>query len=73
MMVDVTAIFDEVFGPDDQDKGLSEKRCARCVGVSEAHKPLEKLDNPNTPAKNKRHTLKKGVLETGGRCVHIMI
>jgi hypothetical protein len=72
-MVDVAAIFDEVFGPDDQDKGLSENGCVRCVGVSGRHKPLENLDNPNTPARDKRHALKQGVLNASTGCAQVTI
>ena len=67
-MVDVAAIFSEVFGPDDQDKGVSKKGCARCAGVSEGHKPLENIDNPSTPAGEKRHTSIQGVLNAGTGC-----
>ena len=62
-MVDVAAIFDEVFGADERAKGLSENRCVGCVGVSEGRKPLENLDNPDTPAEDKKHTSNKGVFE----------
>ncbi len=72
-MVDVAAIFDEVFGADDQDKGLPENGCVRCVGVSGRHKPLECLDNQNTPAGDKRHTLKQGVSETDERCARFIV
>ena len=67
-MVDVAAIFDDVFGPGDQDQGLSKKRCARCVGVPEGHKPLENLDTPGTPSEAHGHTSKKGVPAEGKRC-----
>ncbi len=72
-MVDVAAIFDEVFGPNDRDKGLSKKGCVRCVGVSEGLKPLENLDNPNTPAGDERHTLKQGVSETDETCARVVV
>lgn len=72
-MVDVAAIFSEVFGPDDQDKGVSKKGCARCAGVPEGHKPLENIDNPSTPVGEKRHTLKQGVLNAGTGCAQVIV
>ncbi len=67
-MVDVAAIFDEVFGPEDRSKGLPENGCARCVGVRADRKPLENIVNPDTPAGNKRHTSKQGVLTESTGC-----
>ena len=67
-MVDVAAIFDDVFGPGDQDQGVSKKRCARCVGVPEGHKSLKSLDTPGTPSEAGGHTSKKGVPAESERC-----
>ena len=67
-MVDVAAIFDEVFGPEDQNQGLPENRCVRCVGVSEGRKPLENPDNADTPTEEKKHTSDQGVSETDEGC-----
>jgi hypothetical protein len=67
-MVDVAAIFDEVFGLEDHTKGIPENGCARCVGVLGGYKPLENIDNPDTPAGEKRHTSKQGVLSEGVGC-----
>ena len=72
-MVDVAAIFDEVFGPEDQSKGLPKNGCARCVGVLGGHKPLESIDNPSTPAGDKRHTLKQGVLNASAGCAQVTV
>jgi len=67
-MVDVAAIFDDVFGPGDQDQGVSKNRCARCVGVPEGHKPLENIDTLGTPSEASGHTSKKGVPAEDERC-----
>jgi hypothetical protein len=67
-MVDVAAIFDDVFGPGDQAQGVSKKRCARCVGVPEGHKLLENIDTPGTPSYACGHTSKKGVPAKSERC-----
>ena len=72
-MVDVAAIFDEVFGPGDQDQEVSKNRCVRCVGVSGRHKPLENHENPNTPAGDQRHTLKQGVSRTDEGCARVVV
>ncbi len=72
-MVDVAAIFDEVFGPEDRSKGLPENGCARCVGVLGGRKPLENIVNPDTPAGNKRHTAKQGVLNESTRCARDIV
>jgi hypothetical protein len=72
-MVDVAAIFDEVFGPEDRSKGLPKNGCARCVGVLAGHNPLENIDNPGTPAGNKRHTAKQGVLNESTRCARDIV
>ena len=68
-MVDVAAIFDEVFGPDDQNQGLTKNRCVRCVGVPEGRKLLKNPDNADTPTEDKKHTSDQGVSETDERCV----
>ena len=67
-MVDVAAIFADVFGPSDQDQGLSKKRCARCVGVPEGHKSLENLDTLGTPSEASGHTSNQGVPDESERC-----
>jgi hypothetical protein len=72
-MVDVAAIFDDVFGPGDQDQGVSKKRCARCVGVPEGRKSLESLDTPGTPSEAHGHTLKKGVPAESKRCAREVV
>lgn len=72
-MVDVAAIFDEVFGPDDPAQGLSEKRCVRCVGVSGGVKSLENDNISNTPDLTQKHTLRKGVSEAGERRVRDVV
>jgi hypothetical protein len=72
-MVDVAAIFDDVFGPGDQDQGVSKKRCARCVGVPEGSKSLESLDTPGTPSEAHGHTLKKGVPAESERCAREVV
>ncbi len=72
-MVDVAAIFDDVFGPGDQDHGVSKKRCARCVGVPEGRKSLESLDTPGTPSEAHGHTLKKGVPAESERCAREVV
>ncbi len=72
-MVDVAAIFDEVFGADERVEGSFENRCVRCVGVFEDDKPLKKQENPNTPAADKKHTSNQGVCEADVRCVQDII
>ncbi len=72
-MVDVAAIFSEIFGPDDQDKGVSKNRCVRCVGVFKDGKSLESQENPNTPAVDKKHTSNQGVCEADARCVQDIV
>ncbi len=72
-MVDVAAIFDDVFGPGDQDQGVSKNRCARCVGVPEGHKSLENLDTPGTPSETSGHTSKKGVPAESERCAREVV
>jgi hypothetical protein len=73
MMVDVVAIFDDVFGPGERDKGLSENRCVRCVGVSDGDKPLENHENPNTPTSFEKHTSNQGVCEVDSGCVRYIV
>jgi len=67
-MVDVAAIFDDVFGPGDQDQGVSKNRCARCVGVPEGHKSLENRDTLGTPSEASGHTSNQGVPDESERC-----
>ena len=67
-MVDVAAIFDEVFGPGEHDKGLHEKKCVQRVSVSAPHKPLENLDIPNTKTADTKHIFEKSVSESGEKC-----
>ncbi len=62
-MVDVAAIFDEVFGPGDQGQGLPEKKCVLRVSVSGHPKPLEGLDNSNTKTDDTKHIFEKRVSE----------
>ncbi len=72
-MVDVAAIFDEVFGPGDQGQGSSENRCARCVGVPEGHKSLESRDTLGTPSEAHGHTSKKGVPAESEKCAREVV
>ncbi len=72
-MVDVAAIFDEVFGPEDRSKGLPENGCARCVSVPDGHKPLENIDKPDTPTEHNRHTAKQGVPSAVTWCVRNIV
>ena len=72
-MVDVAAIFDEVFGADEQDKGSSKKRCARCAGVPEGHKLLKNLDTLGTPSEVSGHTFQKGVPDESERCARDIV
>ena len=72
-MVDVAAIFDEVFGPEDRSKGLPENGCARCVSVLDGHKPLENTDKPDTPTEHNKHTAKQGVPSAVTGCVRNIV
>ncbi len=72
-MVDVAAIFSEVFGTDEQTKGSSENRCVRCVGVCEDGKPLKSQENLNTPAADKNTPSNQGVCEADARCVRDIV
>jgi len=67
-MVDVAAIFDDVFGPGDQDQRVSKNRCARCVGVPEGHKTLESQDTLGTLSEASGHTSNQGVPDESERC-----
>ena len=67
-MVDVAAIFDDVFGPGDQDQRVSKNRCARCVGVPEGHKTLESQDTLDTRPEANGHTSNQGVPDESERC-----
>ncbi len=60
-MVDVAAIFDEIFGPDDPGKGVPEKKCVLGVSVSDPPKSLRGLDIPDTKTGDARHTFEKKV------------
>ena len=72
-MVDVAAIFDDVFGPGDQEQGVSKNRCARCVGVPEGHKSLENLDTLGTPSEASGHTSNQGVPDESERCAREVV
>ena len=72
-MVDVAAIFDEVFGPGDQGQGLPEKKCVLRVSVSGHPKPLEGLDNSNTKTDDTKHIFEKNVSENGDKCVRDIV
>ena len=72
-MVDVAAIFDDVFGPGDQDQRVSKNRCARCVGVPEGHKTLESQDTLNTRPEANGHTSNQGVPDESEGCAREVV
>ena len=72
-MVDVAAIFDDVFGPGDQEQGVSKNRCDRCVGVPEGHKSLESLDTLGTRPEANGHTPNQGVPDESERCAREIV
>ncbi len=72
-MVDVAAIFDDVFGPGEQEQGVSKNRCARCAFVPEGHKSLKSLDTLGTPSGARGHTSKKGVPAESERCAREVV
>ena len=72
-MVDVAAIFDEVFGHGDQDQAPPEKKCVSCVSVSGCRKPLGKHDTPNTKIDDTKHIFEKSVSENSEKCVQDIV
>ena len=72
-MVDLAAIFDDVFGFDNQEQRVSEKGCARCDGVPEVDKALESKDTLGTPDQNAGHTSNQGVPEKNKGCARDII
>ncbi len=69
MMVDVASIFEEVFGPDDQDQTSSKNKRVQRVSVSGPGKPLENLDIPDTFSADTRHENTKSKSGENGKCV----
>ena len=72
-MVDVAAIFDEVFGHSDQDQVPPEKKCVSRVSVSGCRKPLGKNDIPNTKIVDTKHIFEKSVSENSEKCVRDIV
>ncbi len=72
-MVDVAAIFDEVFGPGEQDQASPEKKCVSRVSVSGCRKPLRNNDIPNTKIDDTKHIFEKSVSEHSEKCVRDIV
>ncbi len=73
MMVNVAAIFDEVFGVDPKNQTFPAKRCVRCFGVSGLPKSLKSHEIANTPEAEKNTPQNQGVSEHGERCAQDIV
>ena len=72
-MVDVAAIFDEVFGHGDQDQAPPEKKCVSRVFVSGCRKPLGNHDIPNTKTDDTKHKNTKTQSGENEKCVRDIV